>query len=97
MQETYWSSSLSDLQEMQKRDYREWVKTVHENTISNANKSVSSNFSDYMKQNSPTEATDVGADYQFVSQQDAIKMEESFTIHLGLVYLFLSLPTSIQF
>jgi len=33
MLETYWSSELSQLQEMQKREYREWVMKVHEDTM----------------------------------------------------------------
>lgn len=82
MQETYWSSSLSDLQELQRREYRDWVKTVHENTISNSEREVSCNFSDYTRPPVPTEALNAEDDYQFV-HQDAFQMEESFTIHLG--------------
>ena len=33
MLETYWSSELSQLQEMQKREYREWVTKVHEDMV----------------------------------------------------------------
>ena len=30
---TYWSSELSQLQELQKREYREWVTNVHEDMV----------------------------------------------------------------
>lgn len=33
MLETYWSSELSQLQELQKREYREWVTKVHEDMV----------------------------------------------------------------
>ena len=33
MLETYWSSELSQLQELQRREYREWVTKVHEDVI----------------------------------------------------------------
>jgi len=33
MLETFWSSELSQLQEMQKREYREWVTKVHEDMV----------------------------------------------------------------
>eukprot|EP00794_Sanderia_malayensis_P015610 gene15610-17183_t len=83
IQETYWSSSLSDLQEMQKRDYREWVRSVHDNTIANSGKIDLGDFTAYAKQNSFTETSDPAKPHYDFVHQDAIKMEESFTIHLG--------------
>ena len=66
---------------MQKREYRDWVGTVHQNTLtSNSGKSVE-NFADYTKTRRDT-TTSIPERYQFVGQEK-IKMEESFTIHLG--------------
>ena len=35
MQEIYWSSAISELQEKQKREYKDWVLNVHERSTAN--------------------------------------------------------------
>lgn len=79
MQEIYWSSALSELQETQKREYREWVFTVHEKTIAD----------DSCKDVKPTprlvrspSMESYQMNYDVTSPQEHF-MEESFTIHLG--------------
>ena len=38
---TQWSSGLSDLQEVQKREYQEWVCKVHEDLVKSSTKGKS--------------------------------------------------------
>ena len=38
---TQWSSALSDLQEVQKREYQEWVGKVHEDLVKSSSKGMS--------------------------------------------------------
>ena len=51
MLETYWSSELSQLQEMQKREYREWVTKVHEDMVrvSSGNVYFAASFLSFLK------------------------------------------------
>ena len=66
---------------MQKREYREWVKTVYENMISKPDQKASET-DELMKKNLRYEPRENPMDYHIV-HDDAFKMEESFTIHLG--------------
>ena len=70
---------------MQKREYREWVNTVHENMLSKPNKGANGNLEHITKRRFPSEPRDVNTDYHFI-HEDALKMEESFTIHLGKIH-----------
>ncbi|XP_065068937.1 protein C12orf4 homolog [Rhopilema esculentum] len=82
IQETYWSSTLSDLQEIQKREYREWVTTVYENMVSKENLHSKEIYENIIRQPIAPGQADRNMDYHIV-QEDTVKMEESFTIHLG--------------
>lgn len=85
MQETYWSSAISELQETQKREYKEWVMNVHERDT--ADFSVTDNPVSMAEETgrikrSPSLESYVEATYDTMSPQEPL-MEESFTIHLG--------------
>ena len=83
MQEIYWSSAISELQETQKREYREWVLTVHEKTI--ADKSYNeSDASAKRAARSPSLESYQLANFEVVTPAHEDYMEESFTIHLGI-------------
>ena len=69
---------------MQKREYREWVNTVHENMLSKPNQGANGNLEHITKRRFPSEPRDVNTDYHVI-HEDALKMEESFTIHLGKI------------
>lgn len=75
MLETYWSSALSDLQETQKREYRQWVLTVHEKIMSDE---TFNDIAPGLRYN----RSDSVISFQVVNQQETL-LEESFTIHLG--------------
>ena len=83
MQEIYWSSAISELQEKQKREYKEWVMNVHERNT--ADISVNSTGDDVVTRTtrSPSmESYVAGTTYDSIQMEDTL-MEESFTIHLG--------------
>lgn len=75
---TYWSSELSQLQELQKREYREWVTNVHEDmvraTTDPSSPIESYTFGKYRRPSGPDE---------FSSSEHEFRLEESFTILLG--------------
>jgi len=75
---TYWSSELSQLQELQKREYREWVTNVHEDmvraTTDPSSPVESFTFGKYRRPSGPDE---------FSSSEHEFRLEESFTILLG--------------
>jgi len=81
VQETYWSSALSDLQETQKREYREWVKAVHENILSKPGQNTNEKLEEIAR-TFTSRPNDISVDYH-MDHEDTFKMEESFTIHLG--------------
>ena len=66
---------------MQKREYREWVKTVYENVVSKPGQHMNEKLEEITKsfRSSPRDSS---IDYH-IDHEDAFKMEESFTIHLG--------------
>ena len=66
---------------MQKREYRQWVKTVYENVLSKPGQNVNEKLDEITKSFQPSQR-DSTIDYQ-IDHEDAVKMEESFTIHLG--------------
>lgn len=88
MQETYWSSAISELQETQKREYKEWVMNFHERDT--ADFSVADNLVSITEETehkrSPSVKSYVEASYDTLSPQVPL-MEESFTIHLGWLYI----------
>lgn len=83
MLETYWSSELSQLQEMQKREYREWVTKVHEDIVraSSDPSSVEDSFSIGKNHSMSVQSTPVGD--EFSTTEHELRLEESFTILLG--------------
>ena len=85
MQETYWSSAISQLQEKQKHEYKEWVMNVHERDT--ADFSVQGNTVETRSDRSPSMESYVTPGYDdTMAAQDPL-MEESFTIHLGWLKL----------
>lgn len=83
MLETYWSSELSQLQEMQKREYREWVTKVHEDMVrvSSDPSSVEDSFSIGKNRSMSVQSIPVGN--EFSTTEHEFRLEESFTILLG--------------
>lgn len=81
--ETYWSSELSQLQELQKREYREWVTKVHEDMV-RATSDPSSTFESFTmgKSRSPS-VQSIPVQNEFSSPDHEFRLEESFTILLG--------------
>ncbi|XP_074648788.1 FERRY endosomal RAB5 effector complex subunit 3-like [Tubulanus polymorphus] len=75
MIESKWASELSNLQETQKREYREWVMKVHEDTQTSHGTPSFVQRVRALTNNMPEPCDDDG-----VPQP---RMEESFTIHLG--------------
>uniref|UniRef100_A0A7M5UWM5 Uncharacterized protein n=1 Tax=Clytia hemisphaerica TaxID=252671 RepID=A0A7M5UWM5_9CNID len=88
MQEIYWSSAISELQEKQKREYKEWVMNVHER--STADISVNSNNDDVVTRTtrSPSMESYVTGTFDSIQLQETM-MEESFTIHLGKTHFYI--------
>ncbi|KAL4240488.1 hypothetical protein ACF0H5_001279 [Mactra antiquata] len=74
MIESKWTSELSNQQEIQKREYREWVKKVHEDTQGSSTPKYMQRVR-AMTSNLPDAEED--------ERQAQIRMEESFTIILG--------------
>ncbi|XP_046861020.1 protein C12orf4 homolog [Xenia sp. Carnegie-2017] len=73
---TQWSSALSDLQEVQKREYQEWISKVYEDLV----KSSSTGFeSGGPFESSPSTLSLLPDD----ATENGPRLEESFTIHLG--------------
>lgn len=71
-----WSSELSNLRDTQKREFREWVLKVHEDTQSPSKSTSYLNRVRALSSSLPeAEENERGP--------NAIRMEESFTIHLG--------------
>ncbi|XP_061175241.1 protein C12orf4 homolog [Saccostrea echinata] len=71
-----WSSELSNLKDTQKREFREWVLKVHEDTQSPSKSTSYLNRVRALSSSLPEAAeNERGA--------SSIRMEESFTIHLG--------------
>lgn len=83
MLETYWSSELSQLQELQKREYREWVTKVHEDMV-RVTSDPSSNFDSFTigKSRRPS-VQSIPLQNEFSSTEHEFRLEESFTILLG--------------
>lgn len=83
MLETYWSSELSQLQEMQKREYREWVTKVHEDMVrvSSDPSSVEDSFS--IGKNHSMSVQSMPEANEFSTSEHDFRLEESFTILLG--------------
>lgn len=67
---------------MQKREYREWVKTVYENVLSKPGKNLHETLEEITQTRLRSEPREGSSDYHIV-HEDAFRMEESFTIHLG--------------
>jgi len=83
MQEIYWSSAISQLQEKQKREYKEWVLNVHEQNTADISVLDAKEPTPLSRTTrSPSLESYVTGAYDTLSPQDAL-MEESFTIHLG--------------
>lgn len=71
-----WSSELSNLRDTQKREFREWVLKVHEDTLSPSKSTSYLNRVRALSSSLPeAEENERGP--------NTIRMEESFTIHLG--------------
>lgn len=71
-----WSSELSNLRDTQKREFREWVLKVHEDTQSPSKSTSYLNRVRALSSSLPeAEENERGP--------NTIRMEESFTIHLG--------------
>lgn len=71
-----WSSELSNLRDTQKREFREWVLKVHEDTQSPSKSTSYLNRVRALSSSLPeAEENERGP--------NSIRMEESFTIHLG--------------
>lgn len=83
MQEIYWSSAISELQETQKREYREWVLTVHEKTIADESYNESDASAKRATRSQSLESYQL-ANFEVVTPGHEQYMEESFTIHLGI-------------
>lgn len=81
LQEIYWSSAISDLQEKQKREYEEWVLNVHEKDTANVS-ILNDESSETRTERSASLESYFAATYEPLSPQDVL-MEESYTIHLG--------------
>jgi len=82
MQEISWSSAISELQESQKREYRQWVATVHEKTVADES------YNEFEAQinrhaRSPSMESYQVNNYEVVNSPQDHFMEESFTIYLG--------------
>ncbi|KAL3877610.1 hypothetical protein ACJMK2_035304 [Sinanodonta woodiana] len=73
--ENKWASELSNQQEIQKREYRDWVLKVHEDTHT-------SRTPKYM-QRVRTLTTNLPDAHEEERKEQVPRMEESFTIHLG--------------
>lgn len=67
---------------MQKREYREWVRTVYENVLSKPGKTLDETVEEIAKTRLQTEPNESSMEYHVV-HEDSFQMEESFTIHLG--------------
>lgn len=74
MIEGKWQSELKNQQEVQKKEYRDWVMKVHEDTQTSATPK-------YMQKVRAMTSTLPDAEEEERTAQ--IRMEESFTIHLG--------------
>ena len=85
MQETYWSSAISELQETQKREYKEWVMNMHERDIADFSM-VDNTDETGRSERSPSLESYVAATYDTLTPQEPV-MEESFTIYLGFFTL----------
>ncbi|XP_064618656.1 protein C12orf4 homolog [Lineus longissimus] len=77
MIDSKWASELSNQQETQKREYREWVMKVHEDTQTATGTPSFVQRVRALTNNMP----DAGDDEPVFTQQH--RLEESFTIHLG--------------
>lgn len=75
MIEGKWQSELLNQQEVQKKEYREWVMKVHEDT------NQTSSTPKYMQKVRAMTSTLPDAEEEERTAQ--VRMEESFTIHLG--------------
>lgn len=83
MLETYWSSELSQLQEMQKREYREWVTKVHEDMV-RVNSDPSSSLDSFsFGKNRSMSVQSIPVANEFSTTEHDFRLEESFTILLG--------------
>lgn len=71
-----WSSELSNLRDTQKREFREWVLKVHEDTQSPSKSTSYLNRVRALSSSLPEAEEDERG-------PNTIRMEESFTIHLG--------------
>ncbi|XP_067673825.1 FERRY endosomal RAB5 effector complex subunit 3-like [Haliotis asinina] len=71
-----WMSELSNIHETQKREYREWVMKVHEDSTSN-------NGAPAYQQRLRNMSTALPAAEEDERQAPSTRLEESFTIHLG--------------
>ena len=85
MQEIYWSSAISELQEIQKREYKEWVVVVHEKMVADES---CEELTLRAKRSPSIESYYIN--YEVASPPENY-MEESFTIHLGLYHIILSI------
>ncbi|XP_064617462.1 protein C12orf4 homolog [Liolophura sinensis] len=72
-----WASELSNLQELQKREYREWVMKVHEDTQANTT------APGYVQRVRTLTNSMPEAEADERQGQTSYRLEESFTIHLG--------------
>ena len=88
MQEIYWSSAISELQEKQKREYKEWVLNVHERNTADVSIVDADEPLQPRMTRSPSLESYVAGTYDTLSPQDAL-MEESFTIHLGNCHIII--------
>lgn len=75
--ESKWASELSNLQETQKREYRDWVMKVHEDTQTTAGTPT------YVQRVRALTSTSPTSGEEDCFQPHHVRMEESFTIHLG--------------
>ncbi|XP_077995814.1 ferry endosomal RAB5 effector complex subunit 3-like [Glandiceps talaboti] len=78
MLEVKWASELSSLQESQRREFKEWVSTVHEDMVSSPDGQSAVTV---QRIRAMSDAAPVQRLEEDQSQQS--RLEESFTIHLG--------------
>lgn len=82
MLETYWSSELSQLQELQKREYREWVTKVHEDVVRVTSDPSSTSDSFIIGKSRSPSVQSIPVN-EFSSTEHEFRLEESFTVLLG--------------
>eukprot|EP00118_Oscarella_pearsei_P003682 m.15328 g.15328 ORF g.15328 m.15328 type:complete len:567 (+) comp26306_c0_seq1:1470-3170(+) len=77
-----WQSSLSELQESQRREYRAWVATVREEQLK---LDTSGSIGDFLRSSAQMSMGGSGriAEIDSSGSEPSVHLEESFTIHLG--------------